>query len=609
MEYVKDLKEKAIRNPQSTILISAAAYVTVKALCSITCWIKKCLRERHWDREAKRFREERDVKIESFLKIHKDRVTPEKMNLILSVDASSLIQLIHKKKVTAVEALITYIIRASSIGRDYGWVCDVDYENALKQAEVVDAKINRGEELGPLEGLPISIKDNISMKGMRNTLGATAKYNVVTEYDALVVDVLRKKGAIPFLLTSVPQGLMAIETYSGLWGVSRNPWNKNKVTGGSSGGEAGAIAARCSPAGIGSDIGGSIRVPSSFCGIYGLRPTSNRISKHGGHTYAGGQFTGFLNVVSSWGPMARSADDLILLSRNLFGEFGEDVYAFNNSFDESSFNRPIDNKNKPLTIGYILETSICETAPILKNTVMDVVSNLKKDGYILKEFAIDNFTELVQVGLLLMLNSGVHKHIINMLQGERLGFYFQRYFSVLGLPNWFRKMISSTYSLFGQKRMAQLIGNIQHLNRDQFIEKSKRFQELKSEFISYWKANGFDAIILPVFPTPAFDIRTSQDLLGFNHLSFIFNFLDLPSATIPITLCDDTSYKSKYNDKFSKLITGMMKTSEGLPITIQVGALPYQDELVLRLMKEIDSYYRFDQKHAHKVYDALDIKK
>lgn len=174
---------------------------------------------------------------------------------------------------------------------------------------------------------------------------------------------------------------------------------------------------------------------------------------------------------------------------------------------------------------------------------------------------------------------------------------------------WLRSSILRIYSVFGEKRLSGLVSNIRILDKDEFLDKVKRFQELKAEFIQHWKANGFDAIVCPVFSLPALDIGTSQDLIGFNQISFLFNFLDMPAGTIPITLSDDNTYKDKYNDSYTKMITNMMKTSKGLPISIQVGALPYQDELVLRLMKEVDSYYRYDLNHAHKVLKVLESSK
>ena len=138
--------------------------------------------------------------------------------------------------------------------------------------------------LPELFGVPVSIKDTIDMKGMSSTIGATARYDLKQPDDGNIVKVVRKSGMIPFVKSNIPQLAMTFESVNHMWGRATNPWDSTRAVGGSSGGEAAVVAGRCSPIGLGSDLGGSVRIPSEFCGVYSLKPSSLRYPMKG-HTY------------------------------------------------------------------------------------------------------------------------------------------------------------------------------------------------------------------------------------------------------------------------------------------------------------------------------------
>jgi Asp-tRNA(Asn)/Glu-tRNA(Gln) amidotransferase A subunit family amidase len=167
----------------------------------------------------------------------------------------------------------------------------------------------RGEQLGALPGLPISIKSSIEVWGMRCESGTKLRHRHVARNDAPLVERLRSAGGIVLGTTNTPEFLMAWETDNLIYGRTNNPWDLSRTSGGSSGGEAAAIACGCSAGGVGSDGGGSIRVPAHFCGICGLKPTPGRIPASGHFPQSIGPFAS-LGVV---GPMARSAGDVKLL--------------------------------------------------------------------------------------------------------------------------------------------------------------------------------------------------------------------------------------------------------------------------------------------------------
>lgn len=597
---VKEIYTIIINNSTTvliTSIVSFLSYLTIKNIVKKNK-IKKGYKK--WAEKAKKAREVRDLKIESFLNAHPlSKVPKDIQNLILASDATTLVSLIKTQTIKAVDALLVYCHRAGTIGKDYNWICDVDFENAYQEAIKADLAIQNKENVGPLIGLPVSIKDQMAMKGCTSTAGFTSLASNIRDFDSHVVSVLRKKGAIPFVRSNIPQGYFSIDSSNFLWGSSLNPWDKTKTTGGSSGGEAGLIAARCSPIGIGSDIGGSIRIPAAFCGIYGFRPSQTRISRHGVQTYisANSRSVGFTSIYPTWGPMCRTAQDVVFISRHLFGEYDSDTTHYNKKFDEESFNRIIDNNTKKLKIGYILEAENFESSEAVKESMYDMISRLKSAGYEVIPFPIQEIRELTMYGSTLLFNAGVIGHVDNLLEGEESGSYYNGLRILSKMQNWKIKIYSKILNLFGQKRSAALLDKLRVLDRKEFIHYQNRFHELKLKFYDYWQKNNFTAIIAPTFPTAAYTIGETHNVVTFNTVTYLFNMLDLPSVSIPVGLVKNTEYNSKYNDKYTKAAKHEMSKSEGLPIAIQIGTLPQQDELALRLMKDID-YYEFDKNYG-----------
>ncbi len=214
-------------------------------------------------------------------------------------------------QLSAAEVVQAHLDRIAAVdGRVRAFV-DVDAERALAGARAQDDRVARGEPRGPLGGVPVSIKSAIEVAGLRCETGSASRLGVVAAADAVVVARLRAAGAIVLGTTNVAEMLMGYETANPLHGRTANPWDLARTPGGSSGGESAAIAAGCSAGGIGSDGGGSIRVPAHFTGICGLKPTPGRIPSTGHQPACLGPFS-LIGVV---GPMARTVADLDLFYR------------------------------------------------------------------------------------------------------------------------------------------------------------------------------------------------------------------------------------------------------------------------------------------------------
>jgi Asp-tRNA(Asn)/Glu-tRNA(Gln) amidotransferase A subunit family amidase len=222
--------------------------------------------------------------------------------------ATELVALIQSRAVSPVEVVAAHLERIEEVNPSLNAIVTIA-NDVIEQARHAENAIMEGKELGALHGLPITIKDTIETKGLRTTSGSRLRLDYVPERDAMVVARLKAAGAIVLGKTNVPEMAIPYETDNPIFGRTNNPKNLLITPGGSSGGEAAAIAAHLSPAGVGSDLSGSIRVPAHFCGVAGLKPTTGRIPIDG-HVP---EVIGPMALAASVGPMARSVDDLALL--------------------------------------------------------------------------------------------------------------------------------------------------------------------------------------------------------------------------------------------------------------------------------------------------------
>jgi amidase len=224
--------------------------------------------------------------------------------------ATELTRALAARELSSRELLELYLTRVDELDARVGAVVTLDAERARERADAADAALARGERWGPLHGLPITVKDCWETAGLRTTCGVESLRDHVPEANAVAVQRLLDAGAVLFGKTNTPKWTLDWQTYNDLFGITRNPWNPERSSGGSSGGSAAAISAGFAGLELGSDIGGSIRVPSHCCGVYGHKPTWGIVPQRG-HLPGppGALYEKDLNV---GGPMARAAEDLAL---------------------------------------------------------------------------------------------------------------------------------------------------------------------------------------------------------------------------------------------------------------------------------------------------------
>jgi amidase len=278
------------------------------------------------------------------------------------------VEAIRKGEISSRELLELLIARIEKINPDLNAIITFDLEGARRLADEADAKLKNGELTGPLHGIPVTIKDALETKELRSTGGASELHNNIPSKDAAVVAAVKEAGAIVFGKTNLPRWSGDFQAFNEMFGTTVNPWDSGRVPGGSSGGAAAAVAAGLSSFEIGTDIGGSIRFPASFCGVFGHKPSWGVVPSTGYLDHeAGGTIEADINV---HGPIARSAGDLEMLLKVLVRKDGPLVAALAPPPDDVT----------NLKVAAWLDDSFC---PVDKKvlTVMDeAVTSLEEAG-------------------------------------------------------------------------------------------------------------------------------------------------------------------------------------------------------------------------------------
>lgn len=255
---------------------------------------------------------------------------------ILAYSAVELSAAIKQGKVTAVEAMEAVLSRIDERERDINAYVTIDREQALKAAAAVQEKIEKGELNGVLAGVPVAVKDNLCTEGMRTTCSSKILENFVPTFSAEAVVNLEKAGAVVIGKTNMDEFAMGSTTETSAYGVTRNPWNTDHVPGGSSGGSAAAVAAGECYFALGSDTGGSIRQPASFCGVVGLKPTYGTVSRYGLVAYG--------SSLDQIGPLTKNVADCAAVL---------EVIASHDVKDATSINRKEENKDTDFTAALV----------------------------------------------------------------------------------------------------------------------------------------------------------------------------------------------------------------------------------------------------------------
>jgi Asp-tRNA(Asn)/Glu-tRNA(Gln) amidotransferase A subunit family amidase len=451
--------------------------------------------------------------------------------------AVQMADLVRQKKISSVELVEAHLARIGRLNPKINAFVEIDAESALRQAKAADGATAHGNTTGPLHGVPLSIKSSIEVEGFRCEAGTKLRAGYRAKKDAPLVTRLREAGAIILGTTNTPELLMAWETDNLLYGRTNNPWDLSRTAGGSSGGEAAAIAAGCSAGGLGSDGGGSIRVPAHFCGICGLKPTPGRIPATGHYPQSAGPFA-LLGVV---GPMARTVADLKLLFEVMQGPDVGDPSAA-----PVSVRWPGHDALRATRIGYFEKDGRTPVTPETSSAVRTAAEMLQRAGFQVEPFCPSGLEDTRQTWW----------DIFGRVGGMLLG----------PMTNGREDDLSPILKEFNTWVASERPHTAQTL-----LETWLRRDLLRIQIFE--QMNNFPVLLCPVASIPAYrhrerswqiDGKTVKYLDAWSYCEW-FNLLGMPGVVLPIA-----------------------QSAEGLPIGVQIVARPWQEELVLEIARAIE---------------------
>lgn len=461
------------------------------------------------------------------------------MTDLTSLSAVEMARRIRDREISCEGLVEAHLAKIATLNPQLNAFVQVNADPVREQARQADSSISRGALLGPLHGVPISIKSSINVAGMLCESGTILRAGRIATSDAPLVARLKRAGAIVLGVTNTPEFLMAWETDNDLHGRTNSPWSPDRTAGGSSGGEAAAIASGMSAAGVGSDGGGSIRVPAHFSGICGLKPTPGRIPSTGHFPPSGGPFS-FIGVV---GPMARTVADLRLMFEVMQGPDDGDPAAA-----PVPLRHPTEAELKQLRIGYFEDDGRTPVMPEIRAAVRRAAQALSSAGFTVEPFRPAGLEEARTLWRIFFVKCA----------GMVIAPAFQN------SPH----KASTILREFLQWSAAE-----PELTAHSLIDAWIRRDTLRSEFLAQMQR--YPILLCPPAAVTAFrhgerrwiiDGQTVEYLDAWSYTEW-FNLLGNPAAVVPAG-----------------------QSTEGLPIGVQIVGRPWEEEYVLGIATHVSLF-------------------
>ncbi|TCK03865.1 Asp-tRNA(Asn)/Glu-tRNA(Gln) amidotransferase subunit GatA [Phorcysia thermohydrogeniphila] len=442
---------------------------------------------------------------------------------LLNKPLKELNRLIKEKEVKPSELLKELLDRIEETEPKLNAYITVCEEEAVKRAEIADRELEKlsKDEVPELFGIPISIKDNINVENVRMTCASKILENFISPYDATVVKKLREKGAIFAGKNNLDEFAMGSSTETSYFGPTRNPWDLERVPGGSSGGSAAAVAARSAIASLGSDTGGSIRQPAALCGVVGLKPTYGRVSRFG--------LTAFASSLDQIGPITKNVEDAAYLLNVISGQDAKD--ATSARVPVPDFLAGLNNEVKGLKAGLPKEYFVEGIEPEVKEKVLEAVKKLESLGVEVEEISLPHTEYAVETYYIIAPAEASSN--LGRFDGVR---YTYRAKDYKGLVDMFCKTRAEGFGDEVKRRIMIGTYTLSAGYYDAYYLKAQKVRTLIYQ--DFEKAfEKVDFIVTPTSPTTAFKLgeKTADPIKM--YLSDIFtiavNLAGLPAISIP----------------------------------------------------------------------------
>ncbi|EFX04898.1 acetamidase [Grosmannia clavigera kw1407] len=488
-------------------------------------------------------------------------------------DVATLAASIVSGKLTSEAVTRAYIARAYAAHEKTNCLTEVFFADALKQAVELDRHLTaHGKPVGPLHGVPVTLKDQFDVQGYDSTIGYVGRAFAPAEADSVLVAILKSLGAVILAKTNLPQSIMPqwCETENAMFGLTVNPVDKTYTPGGSTGGESALLASHGSILGWGTDIGGSIRIPSHMLGLYGLKPSSARLPYRGVPVSTDGQE----HVPSSVGPLARSLDSIRLAMEFVIGQrpWDKDARCAPLPWRTSMYD---DVLNRPLVFGVLRYDGVVRPHPPIARVLDETVEKLRAAGHVIVEWDASLHAELIAV--------------------------MDAFYSADGGED-----VRRDVALGGEPfipHVARLVDRGPAISVYAYWQLNRRKMALQQAYLDRWVATACDAVLMPPMPHTAVPHRSC----GWVGYTKVWNVLDYPALVLPAGTAAPKDLDAPWDGDSRPLLSGHPMDAANraiwaehgarmaalrLPVDVQVVCRKLEEEKVLGIGRVVDEVLR-----------------
>ena len=481
---------------------------------------------------------------------------------ITELTVHELKEKLANKELTISEITEAYVNRINEKEKDVEAFVTTLCDEALEKAKNIEEKVNNGEITGDLAGIPIGIKDNINTKGVKTTCSSKMLENFVSPYDATVIEKINAENMINLGKLNMDEFAMGGSTEYSAFHVTKNPWNLNAVPGGSSGGSAAAVASQMVPWALGSDTGGSIRQPASFCGVVGLKPTYGLVSRYG--------LVAFASSLDQIGPITKDVEDAAMFLNVITGHDEKDTTSEN--IEKVDYTKALKNDVKGLKIGIPKEFFAEGINSEVKEKLEQAIEKYKELGAEVEEFSLDiaNYS----LATYYIIACAEASSNLGRFDGIRYGYRTPNF---TNLKELFRNSRSEGFGSEVKRRIILGTYVLSSGYYDAYYKKAQQVRTLvKSKFDKAFSK--YDVILTPTSPTVAFDIGTKSSNPLEMYLADIctvsVNIAGLPGISIPCGV-----------------------DSNGMPIGMQLIGQKFSEETILNAAYTYEQATKFRENY------------
>ncbi len=481
---------------------------------------------------------------------------------IVNLTVHELQEKLKNKEITITEITEAYVDRINEKEENVQAFITTLTDEAIQNAKEKEEKIEKGELTGEFAGIPIGIKDNICIKGTKTTCASKMLENFVSPYDATVIEKLNNENMIYLGKLNMDEFAMGGSTEYSYFKKTRNPWNLNKVPGGSSGGSAAAVASNMVPWALGSDTGGSIRQPASFCGVVGLKPTYGLVSRYG--------LVAFASSLDQIGPITKDVRDSAMLLNLIAGHDKKDTTSSN--IEKKDYTKSLKNDVKGLKIGVPKEFFGEGINKEVKQSLENAINKYKELGAEVEEFSLD----IAEYALATYYIIGCAEASSNLgrFDGIRYTYRTEKFDNLKEL---YKKTRSEG---FGSEVKRRIILGTYVLSSGYYDAYYKKAQQVRTLVMKEFNKGfeKYDVILTPTSPTVAFDIGSKSNNPLEMYLADIctvsVNIAGLPGISIPCGV-----------------------DSQGMPIGMQLIGNKFCEETILNAAYAFEQAIKFRENY------------